>query len=384
MENKIEKRRKFIINFIFYTIIVGILYFVFNYLVDCLLPFIISFIIAYLLNPAINYIVSHTPIKNRKFLAYTFTIIIATLIGLIMVLLFYWLISTITNNIHYLPNFFYSEIQPTLINLSSWFNSHINNLPDNLKNEITNLQTNFLVELQNLIIIISKNSVLYLTNLSKKISTLFLFFIFTILATVFTNIDFPNVKNFVINNIPKKFIILAHNIKLTFAETIGKYIKAYLKIMFITFIELFIGFYIIGIQNFILAAILIAIFDILPVLGIGGILIPWFTFAFLSGNIQLGFGLLIIYITVTIVRHFIEPKIVGDQLGLNPLVTLLSIYLGFIWFGITRMLIIPIITNIFLKLYQKGQLSPFINFEKIKFYNHTEDDYKDNNNESNK
>ena len=374
MDNKTKKRRKFIINFIFYAIITGILYFTFSYLVAWLLPFIIGFAIAYLLNPVINYIIRHTFIKSRKFLAYTFTIIIAALTGLVIALLLYWLISAITNNIHYLPDFFYDEIQPTLINLAGWFNSYINNLPENLRNELANLQTSFLVELQNLVVSISKNGVVYLTNLSAKIPALFLFFIFTILATVFTNIDFPNVKSFIINNIPEKFGILAHNIKVTFVETIGRYLKAYFKIMFITFIELSIGFYIIGIPNFILVAILIAIFDILPVLGAGGVLIPWFIFAFLSGNIQLGLGLLIIYIIVTVVRHFIEPKIVGDQLGLNPLVTLLSIYLGFIWFEVTGMLIIPIVTNIFLKIYQKGQLKAFVNFERVEFDDYPEDD----------
>lgn len=367
MDNTTEKRRKFIINFVFFAIIAVILYFVFNYLIGWLLPFIIGFIIAYLLNPLINWILSHTFIKSRKFLAYFLTVSIAIIIGLLISLLVYWAGSFIVDNIHYLPDFFQEKIQPQLLTLNSWLNGIINDLPLNLKSEISNIQTQLLVELQNLVIDISKAGAGYLTDLTTRIPAMFLLFIFTILATVFSNIDYPLIRNFILKTVPEKFSILAINIKVAFVQTVGRYIKAYAKIMSITFIELLIGLRILNIPNFVLVAFFIALFDILPVLGAGGVLIPWFIFSFISGNIQLGVGILIMYVVITMIRHFIEPKIVGDQLELIPLITLLSIYLGFIWFGVAGMLIIPIATNIVIKLYQKGQLKAFVNFEKVDF-----------------
>ena len=367
MDNSIEKRKKFIINFIFYAIIAGILYFVFNYLLGWIIPFIIGFALAYVLNNPINWIIEHTFIKSRKFLAYALTLIIAAIIGLIIAGLVYWISSSIADNIHFLPDIFTNEIQPTLVELNAWFNSVLEKLPIDVKDQVAALQTNILIELQNLAINISKSGLTILTEFTKKVPAIILAFIFTILATVFTNIDYPKVRNFFMTNIPEKFTILAHNIKVAFLDTIGKYIKAYFKIMTITFLELCIGFYILKIPNFILVAFLISLFDILPVLGAGGILIPWFVFAFISGNIHLGIGLVIIYAIVTLVRHFIEPKIVGDQLQLNPLVTLLSIYFGFIWFGVAGMLIIPMVTNILIKLYTNGQLKAFVNFQKVDF-----------------
>ena len=80
----------------------------------------------------------------------------------------------------------------------------------------------------------------------------------------------------------------------------------------------------------------------MPVLGTGGIVVPWIAFSFIVGDIRLGIGLLILYAVITVIRQFIEPRIVGYQLGLNPLVTLIAIYLGFIWFGVTGMFLIPI------------------------------------------
>ena len=107
------------------------------------------------------------------------------------------------------------------------------------------------------------------------------------------------------------------------------------------------------------------IFDILPVLGTGGVLFPWILLELLLGNIPLAVGLAILYGVVWAVRNLAEPRIVGGELGLNPLVTLVSIYLGFTWFGVFGMLLVPVATNIFLKLYQQGKLKAFVNLEEL-------------------
>lgn len=125
------------------------------------------------------------------------------------------------------------------------------------------------------------------------------------------------------------------------------------------------GFFLLGIPNPLLIALIIAVFDILPVLGTGGILVPWILYLLVTQNFHLAIGLGVLYGTVTVVRQFIEPKIVGKQLGLDPLVTLISIYLGYIWFGVSGMLLIPITMNIFIKLYSQGKLKQFVNFEEL-------------------
>ena len=348
-----EKRKRFIINFVFFSIIAAILYFSLNYLVIWLLPFIIGFLLAYLMNPAISWISRKTPLK-RKFLAYFFTITLAVILGLLVWLAGYLLVNLITQ-----------QIEPVLRDFNSWLNNFIEGFDPAVAAELNQLQSNLLVELQNLAINLSKEGLVMLTNLTRSLPTIMISFIFTILATIFTNIDFPVVKSFLFSHMPKKFAILIKNIRVTFVETIGKYLTAYLKIMSITFVELSIGFFIVGIPNPLLVALLIAIFDILPVLGTGGVMVPWVIFMLITGNIHLAIGLAIIYAVVTVVRQFVEPKIVGDQLGLDPLVTLVSIYLGFIWFGVAGMLLVPITTNIFIKLYSQGKLKQFVNFEEL-------------------
>lgn len=125
-------------------------------------------------------------------------------------------------------------------------------------------------------------------------------------------------------------------------------IRAYAIIMFITFCELAIGFTIlnvIGVMNnkyIYIIALATAIFDILPVAGSGGVLLPWAAVAFVMGDVGQGIGMLVIYAVITVVRQYLEPKIVGDSLGVNPIITLAGLYFGLKIFGFMGMFIVPI------------------------------------------
>ncbi len=362
----IEKRRQFIINFVFFAIIAAILYFSMNFLVSWLLPFIIGFLIAFMMNPLISWTVRKTHIK-RRIIASFYTVTLAIIFGLLIWFIVYLIIKYSQTYFHLLPEFMTKELLPAFDKVNAWLNNLIEGVSPDMRLQLGNIQVELLNEIQKWTIEFSKNGLVILTNITTSLPFILLTFIFTVLATIFSNIDFPNVKAFLLDIMPSKFRILVKNIKVSFTETVGKYMIAYLKIMSITFIELSVGLAILKIPNPIFIAFIIAIFDIMPVFGTGGIMVPWIIISFILGNNPLGFGLLILYGIVTIVRQVIEPKIVGDQLGLNPLVTLISIYLGFIWLGVFGMLLVPITANIFIRLYNEGKLTAFINFEELYF-----------------
>ncbi len=125
-------------------------------------------------------------------------------------------------------------------------------------------------------------------------------------------------------------------------------LKAYGLIMFITFCELFLGLTIlnlIGVMDngyVFMIAIAIAVFDILPVAGSGGILIPWAVVSVILGSYPQAIGLIIIYVIITVIRQYIEPKIVGTSLGVHPIVTLAGLYFGLKLFGFMGMFIVPL------------------------------------------
>lgn len=124
----------------------------------------------------------------------------------------------------------------------------------------------------------------------------------------------------------------------------GRWLKAQLKLSAITFSIVFCGFLLLRIQNSLLLALLTALVDAVPMLGTGTILIPWCLIAFLRGDSVRGLGLLGLYVAAMVTRSGLEPRLLGRQLGMNPLVTLMALYAGFHIWGVMGMILAPILT----------------------------------------
>ena len=130
------------------------------------------------------------------------------------------------------------------------------------------------------------------------------------------------------------------------------YLKAQLILMFLTFIILGIGLVIIDAPLPILIALIIAILDIVPILGSGIVMIPWSIISFISGNNSMGINLAILYVVATITRQIIEPKITGDQIGIRPIYTFIATLIGSMIFGPIGVIAGPIIVVILKSLYE--------------------------------
>ena len=126
-----------------------------------------------------------------------------------------------------------------------------------------------------------------------------------------------------------------------------RYLRAYFLLLLLTFFELLVGLAILGSDYVFLLAFLTALLDILPVLGVGTVLLPYALFSFVMGNRFLGLGLLILYGVITLVRQIVEPHLVGKSLGLHPILMLMSFYVGLRLFGVGGILIGPAVALLF-------------------------------------
>lgn len=138
-------------------------------------------------------------------------------------------------------------------------------------------------------------------------------------------------------------------------------LKGYILLMLITFTELTIGLLLIGQSNAILLAAIICVIDILPVLGTGAVVIPWALISLFTGNILKAIGLILMYIVITIIRNFLEPKVIGNQVGLHPLITLLSMFCGLRLLGFVGLFGFPLTLIVLNDLYKRGKLN--LNFD---------------------
>ena len=134
-----------------------------------------------------------------------------------------------------------------------------------------------------------------------------------------------------------------------------RYLRAYFLLMFLTFAELFAGLLILDVDYAALIALITALLDLLPVIGVGIVLIPWALFSFVVGDTAMGIGLLILYLVLYLVRQILEPKIVSGVIGVHPLLTLFSVYAGYRLFGIFGMILGPLIAFLVKALFVKSE-----------------------------
>ena len=132
--------------------------------------------------------------------------------------------------------------------------------------------------------------------------------------------------------------------------------------MIFTFTILFVGFKILGINYSLLIALGTAVFDALPFFGSGAVLWTWAAVSFLSSEFSRGVGLIIIYLCVIFTRQMIEPKIVSKNIGLNPILTLMAMYVGYRTLSIGGMIFGPLLLMLAISLYRAGVFDPLIEF----------------------
>ena len=131
---------------------------------------------------------------------------------------------------------------------------------------------------------------------------------------------------------------------------LGKWLLAQCKLMSVTFCILAAGLTLLRIPSSLLWAVLVALVDALPILGTGTVLVPWSVVCFLQGDTPRALGILGIYITAAVTRSMLEPKLLGKHLGLDPLVTLMALYIGYRLWGVGGMILAPLLTVAALQL----------------------------------
>ena len=194
-------------------------------------------------------------------------------------------------------------------------------------------------------------------GLAAKLPETLLFFVSLLLSSYYFCVDRQKLSDFLFKILPPKWANKLQLVREKLTDTLKGYLKAYVSIMLLTFFEVFIGLTVLRVDYAFLLSIVIAVVDILPVLGTGTILIPWAIFSFIIGKAGLGTGLLILYAVVLIVRQLTEPKIVGNTLGLHPLASLTSIYVGIKLFGLGGIFVGPITAILIGTLLQQAEAS---------------------------
>lgn len=356
----LENRKKFLINIMYFAVILIISFIALKYIFPLLFPFIFAFIVAAMLQKPITFVSEKTKLSKNLC-----AIIIIVLILIIISTIIFLIGNSVANNIESFLSLIADKIKnlPSIIeNLKQGILNMTSKLPSGIRNKIIEYINNFLnifTSSEGGIINAPINGVFIA---AKKIPAIFLAIIVSIIATVFFSIDYRRIVNFIIRQLSPKNQNTVMAIKKVFFSTVLKLLKSYLILMLITFAEIASTFYLMKVLGIyrtdyvILLSALISVIDIVPILGTGTIFIPWAIYSIIMDNVAMGVVLIVSYLIITIVRNILEPKIIGDQVGASPIVTLVFMYVGLKLFGIIGLIVLPILVIITKILSDSGKI----------------------------
>lgn len=353
----LEKQKDFLVKFAYITVILGLGYVAIKYLVPALLPFVIGMIIAVIFKGPIGKISQHTKVK-RPIVAILVLIIFYIVLAIVLFLFGAQLISLGEGGISKIPGLYNNTIEPFLVNA---IDNIISKIPqaETQTIELSDIVDNLIGSVSTFVTSATSTILAGIASIATKLPSLIINSIFTVVSSFFFTIDYHDITDFVFRQLPEKRAIQARNIKSDVIGTVWKYIKSYAFLMLVTFVELTIGMLIFGVANPLAVAALIAVIDILPVLGTGTVLIPWAIVGFIFNDYKIGFGMIILYLVITAVRQTLEPKIIGKQIGLHPVVTLIGIFVGAKLFGLIGMFLLPITITILKQMNDEGAIHLF-------------------------
>ena len=165
----------------------------------------------------------------------------------------------------------------------------------------------------------------------------------TLIATLYFCLDGERIQAAAVSLLPRGIRTRLSGIRTRVRSVSLRYLRSYLLLLLLTFVELFCGFWLLGVDYALLLALLISAIDLLPILGVGTVLIPWALVLLLMRRLGLGLGLLLLYLAVTVLRQILEPRLVGRSLGLHPLLALAATYVGWQTLGLLGLMLGPIL-----------------------------------------
>lgn len=327
------------------------------------MPFVIGWILSVIAGPLVTFLEKKLKIMKRLGSAITIILVLALCIGLI-----YLIISQIWEEISVLIRNFpsmYHDLERGMSQIGAQGNTLFERFPEQIQNSWATLMNNLDDTASSLIGRIGEPTIEVAGNVAKRIPSVLIGTIVAFVSAYFFIADKENLGEWVKKVVPKsitsRLLLVGENLK----YAMGGYFKAQFKIMGVVFAILLVGFTLMQIRFSILLAIAIAFLDFLPFFGTGTALIPWAIYKFLVGDYKMVAALVILYGVTQLVRQLIQPKLVGDSMGLNPLYTLFLLYLGYRVGSVLGMIFAVPVGLILLNLYQAGAFDYILDDVKI-------------------
>lgn len=321
-------------------------------LIIFLMPFVIGWAISAIAAPIVNWLE-----KKLKIIKKLGSALIVVAVLALIVLVIYLVVSRLTEEVvGAIRNFpeIYRQLEEGFSQIGETLSGIFDRLPEGVQSGWNSLAVNLDSYAGDMIAGLSEPTVSAAGHIAKSLPSYLIGFIVSMMSAYFFTIDRDAVltwaKKIFPNSVVKRMTLVCDNLK----YAVGGYFKAQFKIMGVVFIILFVGMMILRVHYAILIAFLISFLDFLPFFGTGTAMIPWAAYKLLIGNYKMAIVLVLIYVITQVVRQLLQPKMMGDSMGMNPLVTLFLLYIGYRFNGVIGMILAVPIGMVLINMCQAG------------------------------
>ncbi|WP_343799528.1 sporulation integral membrane protein YtvI [Bacillus carboniphilus] len=346
--------------FVVSSIIVGaiLLFFISKYTY----PFIIGIIIAFCINPMVNFFDKKARFPRALAVLTTLLFVVAIFAGLVTLL-----ISEIISGTTYLAKVVPKHLETIIDYIEQLIASQV--IP--FYNQLTALfasldagqQQTIMENIENVGTKIASTASEFIRGTLEAIPSILSWFpnaatvlVFSLLATFFISKDWEKLKRIFSKLLPNKAKESGKSVFKDLQKALVGFIRAQATLISITTIIVLIGLLILRVDYAITISLIIGLVDILPYLGTGLVFVPWIIFEFVAGDPNLAIGLIVLYVVVVVQRQVMEPKILSSSIGLDPLATLVALFVGFKLIGFLGLIVGPVVLVIINTLQRTGVL----------------------------
>lgn len=339
-----------------------LLYFIGLPVLSFCMPFFLGWIFAWLLEPLVRFLIKKT-ILSRKSVSILLILLICGMLGGLITFLIYKIffeVSALSNN----WSVIWKEITFAFTQLSEQINKLIAYLPPQIQTIAYNLSDQLLEWVQNM----GTDSVIpKTTSFAIRIPYVVVSVVFFLMSLYFIMADYPRIGAVVTDWMPINLKAFLRFLEKAFQSAFSGYIRAELLLSLAVFFILVAGFYVMRLPYALLLAFFLAVLDFIPIIGAGTVMVPWALIDIALGNWKSAISLLVIWSVIVLFRRVAEPRFLGSQTGLHPVLSLLSIYVGMKAFGVLGMILAPTLLLVIISVCASGVFDSFANDVSLAF-----------------
>ncbi|HJC23745.1 MAG TPA: sporulation integral membrane protein YtvI [Candidatus Eisenbergiella merdavium] len=366
MRPGMRKYVKAVLNLLTAVVLLCLTVFLLPRLLRFFMPFVVGWIIAMIANPLVRLFEQKVRIRRK---AGSAIVIIAVLAGVILI--GYFLISKLTTEavgfVSSLPAL-WQDVEKELDEVMGSLTDFYDRFPKALKDSLTQIGDNLGGYISGALNSLSEPTVTAVGNIARNIPSVIVSTIMCLLSSYFFVAERENVYAFFHRHVPeeirKKFRIMSSGL----TGAVGGYFVAQFRIEIVIYFLLFIGLLILQVEYSFLIAFLIAVLDFLPVFGAGAVLWPWALMEVLAGNYRMALGLMIIWGVTQLLRQIIQPKFVGDSIGVPAIPTLFLLFIGYRIGSVAGMILAVPVGIVIQKMFEAGLFDTTIDSVRILLY----------------